>query len=258
MELQQYSLARLRDRYVALAIIAITFIALSVVSDIDRSTALWLNKAVNIAPLNRIINLLCNDALFRGGPIFAAIIAFAERDKKSRDRMAVSLILILIAVGISVLSQRYLFVHLRPLLDTRLNLNYLVEQWKSPEQWGKRISSFPSDTATLFFGLSALIYLENKKFGQMALLWTAVTTGIGRVILGWHYPSDILGGCILGWGIVIFGHDWLMRRPKVQKFFASTPSMVIAICFYLLLLEAYGLFHGFQEILASMNHVSSP
>jgi undecaprenyl-diphosphatase len=57
--------------------------------------------------------------------------------------------------------------------------------------------SFPSGHATFFFAMAAAIYLYNKKWGMWFFIST-VMISISRVIAGVHYPSDIIGGMIIG------------------------------------------------------------
>ena len=57
--------------------------------------------------------------------------------------------------------------------------------------------SFPSGHATFFFAMATAIYLYNKKWGIWFFVG-AILISIGRVIAGLHYPSDILGGAIIG------------------------------------------------------------
>ncbi len=57
--------------------------------------------------------------------------------------------------------------------------------------------SFPSGHATFFFAFAMAIYMYNKKWG----IWffsAALVISVARVIAGVHYPSDILGGAIVG------------------------------------------------------------
>jgi undecaprenyl-diphosphatase len=58
-------------------------------------------------------------------------------------------------------------------------------------------NSFPSDHAALYFGLVAVIFFSNVKLGYLTFLWTAVITMV-RNYLGYHYPTDSLGGAALG------------------------------------------------------------
>ncbi|MEK7575097.1 MAG: phosphatase PAP2 family protein [Patescibacteria group bacterium] len=57
--------------------------------------------------------------------------------------------------------------------------------------------SFPSRHATIFFGLSAVIYSYNKKIGIMFFVLSGIM-GIARVMAGVHYPIDILCGALIG------------------------------------------------------------
>lgn len=62
--------------------------------------------------------------------------------------------------------------------------------------------SFPSSHATLFFAFAFAVYWYNKKWGFWFLIATTLMTA-ARVMAGVHYPSDILGGLIIG-GVVAY------------------------------------------------------
>lgn len=59
------------------------------------------------------------------------------------------------------------------------------------------LSSFPSGHALFFFALATVIFLYNRKAGWIFFAG-AVLAGTARVFAGIHYPTDILGGAILG------------------------------------------------------------
>jgi len=61
-------------------------------------------------------------------------------------------------------------------------------------------SSFPSGHAIFFFALAAGAYAYNKKVGVILLVIAAIIS-LARIITGVHYPSDILGGFLLGLAI---------------------------------------------------------
>ncbi len=65
--------------------------------------------------------------------------------------------------------------------------------------------SFVSNHAANHFGLATFFFLTTKpllqKWAYIAFLWAALIS-IAQVYVGIHYPSDILGGAILG---IIFG-----------------------------------------------------
>jgi undecaprenyl-diphosphatase len=57
--------------------------------------------------------------------------------------------------------------------------------------------SFPSDHATAAFAIAVAILLRHQKAGLVAL-GMAVPVSLSRVVVGTHYPSDVLGGAALG------------------------------------------------------------
>jgi undecaprenyl-diphosphatase len=57
--------------------------------------------------------------------------------------------------------------------------------------------SFPSEHATTFASLSVVVIFLNKRIGYI-LLFITLLIGLSRVIIGVHYPSDIIGGFVLG------------------------------------------------------------
>jgi undecaprenyl-diphosphatase len=68
--------------------------------------------------------------------------------------------------------------------------------------------SFPSGhafVATVFYGLLAVILIESSGRGRVwisaATVLMALPIGFSRVYLGYHYPTDVLGGwaCAAGW-----------------------------------------------------------
>lgn len=56
---------------------------------------------------------------------------------------------------------------------------------------------FPSDHATAAFAIAVAILLRKRGWGIAALVFATVLS-VGRVALGVHYPSDVLGGAALG------------------------------------------------------------
>ncbi len=58
-------------------------------------------------------------------------------------------------------------------------------------------TSFPSDHATLAFAIAALIWQIDRKI-SIVLLVLAALLGFARIYVGTHYPTDVIGGAILG------------------------------------------------------------
>jgi undecaprenyl-diphosphatase len=61
--------------------------------------------------------------------------------------------------------------------------------------------SFPSSHATNHFGMAWFIFLTMKNYfknwSYLFFLWAA-TIAYGQVYIGIHYPTDVLGGAVLG------------------------------------------------------------
>lgn len=57
--------------------------------------------------------------------------------------------------------------------------------------------SFPSRHTVAYFSVASVVFLFHPILGTI-LITTSVLAGIGRIIMGWHWPSDILAGAIIG------------------------------------------------------------
>ena len=65
------------------------------------------------------------------------------------------------------------------------------------------MGSFPSDHAGFFFTIALGIFLAYRRVGIIALAWTIFVPLMAKVILGQHYPIDILAGAAVGTGILL-------------------------------------------------------
>lgn len=84
--------------------------------------------------------------------------------------------------------------------------------------------SFPSDHASFLFGVAFAFYLCGEKKISYYLFAVSIIITIGRVIVGFHYPTDILAGAILG--ILVAWIVWLIRR-EVDKW-VTNPIIFVA------------------------------
>lgn len=81
------------------------------------------------------------------------------------------------------------------------------------------LASFPSGHATTAFALATLLSLWHPRW---AAAWFALAALVGwsRIVLGSHFPSDVLGGAVLGSAVVIvLSRLWprLMRGPGERR-----------------------------------------
>jgi undecaprenyl-diphosphatase len=72
--------------------------------------------------------------------------------------------------------------------------------------------SFPSDHATAAFAIAVAIFLRSRRPGVLALAMATVLA-LSRVVLGTHYPSDVLGGAALGTAAALLFWHPRLREP---------------------------------------------
>ena len=82
---------------------------------------------------------------------------------------------------------RWLWERPRPFVENQINLLLPHEA----------TGSFPSGHAAFYFAIATVIYLYNKKIGILFFIGSFLI-GIARVFVGLHWPSDILGGVLVG------------------------------------------------------------
>ena len=64
----------------------------------------------------------------------------------------------------------------------------------------KTTFSFPSEHAMFFSALAFAIFFINQKAGYL-LMFLAFLIGVARIIVGVHYPIDVLVGWLIGIGV---------------------------------------------------------
>ena len=78
--------------------------------------------------------------------------------------------------------------------------------------------SFPSGHTMSSFAAATVIFISNKKYGKYALA-LALSIAYSRLYLYVHYPSDILGGIILGVliGVISFKIFKLIKNSTIYN-----------------------------------------
>jgi len=136
--------------------------------------------------------------------IFLLLLFFSKYAKQEKIRIFwVSFISVIVArLGVTELI-RFFYHRPRPFIA------HQVQQLFSENGW-----SFPSGHSAFFFAMAMAIYLYNKKWG-IGFFLAAVLMNISRIIAGVHFPSDIIGGAIVGIavGYIVF---YIAERIKLK------------------------------------------
>lgn len=139
--------------------------------------------------------------------LLAIILLFMKKTRKCG-------ILMIISMGIGVIFGNIILKNLiarpRPCWIDR-SIKLLIE---TPKDY-----SFPSGHTLASFEAAIMIYLNNKKAGLISIIM-ACLIAFSRMYLFVHFPTDILGGAILGTVIsilVYYGYKKIREDNKFKK-----------------------------------------
>ncbi len=170
----------------------------------------FLNRFAQINPaFDHLVVDIADSALLKGG-IFMTYFWWlwfrSGKDAASRqETIIVSLAGALLAVLISRILQRILPYHGR--LIHEAGSGFVLPAGVDPNTLSNW-SSFPSDHAALFFALSTAVWFQSRRLGYLAGVWTFFFICLPRIYLGFHYPSDVLAGALLGIAIMFGAQYW--------------------------------------------------
>ncbi|MBK8943914.1 MAG: phosphatase PAP2 family protein [Ignavibacteriae bacterium] len=138
--------------------------------------------------------------------IFLWFILFFNGGKKGKIAAISVIFLIIISDQISSNFLKNFFDRIRP-SNSLENVNLLINNTKS--------FSFPSSHAVNNFAVATFFYKLYPKF-KWILFTIAVLMALSRPYVGVHYPSDILGGAIIG---IIIGLLFSVIVKSIEKKF---------------------------------------
>jgi undecaprenyl-diphosphatase len=167
---------------------------------LDTATLLWINQFAQHSHIfDRVVVAMISHELLQGSCFFLFLwwLWFRNPDAPLNDRIDVIRIVIAIVIAdlLARVLQLYLPERVRPINDALLAFKPPYTEWPSAlEHW----SSFPSDHAIIYYALVTAIWTRHRIAGAFAFVWVTVFCSFARLYTGLHYPSDILGGAIIG------------------------------------------------------------
>lgn len=144
----------------------------------------------------------------------AGFLLFIWRSGDWRERgHAISGLIIAAVIGRGILVEAIRFFYLRPRPFQALDITPL---------FGSESPAFPSGHATLLFALSFFVLYKNRSWGYWFITFSFLNV-LSRVVAGVHWPSDILGGILVG--ALAFGITHLLLDPHNPGKVTPTSSM---------------------------------
>jgi len=174
-------------------------------TSIDLSVLHWVNGFAQRDPVfDRAVALLADATFVKGGFLFTYLwwVWFAKRGERQDNRTEVLRIFagLVAALAIARALQVFLPGRLRPIHDA--SVGFMLPYGANPhilEHW----NSFPSDHAVIFFAIATAIWRRSRLCGGLAYLWVLLFACLPRVYLGYHYPSDVVAGAMIGTAIMV-------------------------------------------------------
>ncbi|MGR3463755.1 phosphatase PAP2 family protein [Limimaricola sp.] len=194
----------------------------------DLDILLALNRlAGQDSVLDALVVQVSTSPVFKGLPLMMLVWGLWMLPQAQLARRRAGLAATLAVAVLALVAGRLMSLGLpyraRPIHDPELPLR--MADTIGPETLGGW-SSMPSDHAVLFFALATGIALVDRRWGAVALAHALFVIAAPRVILGFHWPSDILVGGLIGAALalvavpllrrVLLGTgllDWLEARP---------------------------------------------
>ncbi len=185
--------------------------SLAVTSGLDES----LFRALNLAGTNEVLDVIMIAFTSLALPYVLALLAIPLWWKGHRE-LALDLLVLLAVVIVIKEVVKYAVGRPRP-CDVLSGANTLP--WDSCAS--EADPSFPSGHASRIFAVAMLLALRFKWPVKVSAFAVAIVAGVSRIYLGVHWPSDVLGGAVLGMALaaafVVVAQRWAFYRSLRTK-----------------------------------------
>ena len=163
-------------------------------SAIDRSILEWLTR---LRPgLDALMQNLAGNDLVKGALLVCWLWWYWWRAHPQQERRREIVVACIAGAFLAAAISRSLTLvdlgRQRPFQIAALNLPMPFHT-----AWEDKSGSFPSDHASLAFGLVTGLFLISRPAGWAAAVYVLAVVCLPRVYLGIHWPSDIAGGIVL-------------------------------------------------------------
>jgi undecaprenyl-diphosphatase len=218
----------------------------------DSSIITFLNSfARHSWTFDSLVYMLSSNDLLKGGVVVAFIWWTWFRPDVHKDDTRLHLICAIFACLVAVVIARGLALMLpfreRPMVVAALHFQHPYGgDYEGIIDW----SSFPSDHAAVFFSLAMSIFFVWRAVGIAALSYVFLFIAMPRLYLGFHYPTDILGGALIGIVLALIARaklfcDWV--RSFIMPWLQRSPGSFYA-CLFILTFQIATIFQSMRTI----------
>jgi undecaprenyl-diphosphatase len=205
-----------------------------------------------------IVEFMSDDDLLKGG-VFAVLVWYlwfktGPADSAKRVQLLATLISVFVVILVALSLAGIAPFRQRPFLNPQFHFSFLIPV---NEVLTYR-SSFPSDHAALFVSLATGFLYVSRKVGVLALLYTFTYVFFPRLYLGYHYPTDLLSGALIGASITIFFNRSAAIKNIISKWIIPFSKNYPAYFYSLLFLVTYQIadvFWSSREIVTNIHHL---
>ncbi len=190
--------------------------------ELDRELFLWLNGHVGHYPLlDAAARLLTNEYFVPVSLALGLLFLWFGGRPHERERWQRAVITAALSVGTAnamVAITNFMYYRDRPFTDLTVSLLF----YKPPD------SSFPSNAAALGFAMATGVWLRHRLAAWYFFLLGGLFPVV-RVFAGVHYPSDVLGGALVGVAAALMTNLVIRRlEPVVTRVLAAVRTLGVA------------------------------
>lgn len=204
----------------------------------DETVFLWFNSWNGYARSFDSVIYILQTTMFKAMPFMLSFWALwfwpktPERRTEVREALTAALMCSVPIIGITRAWANFLPFSSRPIHTPGLEINLFDGQIiEALEGW----SSMPSDHASLFFGFAVALFLIHRPAGLFLMLWAICVSSLPRIVVGLHWPSDIVVGWIVGAGVALLlmrPLTYLVRTTGIVRFFEAREMLGYPVLFF--------------------------